>query len=76
VVDTAVMVSPDAASSSLLLGEEAIEKTPRGAATRQMQAVVAETPGIVVQNNGLLNIRGVEDGILYVEAGATKLGSR
>jgi hypothetical protein len=76
VVDTAVMVSPDAASSYLLLGEEAIEKTPRGAATRQMQAVVAETPGIVVQNNGLLNIRGVEDGILYVEAGATKLGSR
>jgi hypothetical protein len=66
VVDTAAMIAPDASSSTLLLGNAAIERTPHGVRTRQIQAIVAETPGIVVQNNGLLNIRGVEDGILYV----------
>jgi hypothetical protein len=66
VVDTAASIDPDATSSTLLLGAAAIERAPRVVHTRQIQALVAETPGIVVQNNGLLNIRGVEDGILYV----------
>jgi outer membrane cobalamin receptor len=69
VTDTALTVEPDAASSTLMLGHEAMDRTPDGVRTRQMQTLVAQAPGITVQKDGLLNVRGVEDGILYVVDG-------
>jgi hypothetical protein len=69
VTDTALTVEPDAASSTLMLGQEAMDRTPDGVRTRQMQTLVAQAPGITVQKNGLLNVRGVDDGIVYVVDG-------
>jgi len=43
--------------------------TPRSGGSRQLRQIVATTPGMVTENDGLLHVRGVDDGVLYVVDG-------
>jgi len=60
------LVDPDSASSATTLAANFIQRAPRVNRGRQLQELVATTPGTATENNGLLHVRGVEDGILYV----------
>jgi outer membrane receptor protein involved in Fe transport len=60
------LVDPASASSATTLAENFIQRAPRLDRKRQLQELVATAPGLVTENNGLLHVRGVEDGILYV----------
>ncbi|MGH9939746.1 MAG: TonB-dependent receptor [Blastocatellia bacterium] len=60
------LVDPDSASSATTLAANFIGRAPRVNRGRQLQELIATTPGTATENNGLLHVRGVEDGILYV----------
>ncbi len=51
------------------ISEERIRTLPNVVRSRSLQRVIATTSGVTTQNNGLLHVRGVEDGILYVVNG-------
>jgi outer membrane receptor protein involved in Fe transport len=60
------LVDPASASSATALGENFIQRAPRVNRGRQLQELIATAPGMSTENNGLLHVRGVEDGILYI----------
>jgi outer membrane receptor protein involved in Fe transport len=60
------LVDPDSASSSTTLAANFIGRAPRVNRGRQLQELIATTPGMATENNGLIHIRGVDDGALYV----------
>jgi hypothetical protein len=60
------LVDPTSAVSATTLSENFIQRAPRINRGRQLQELVAMVPGTATENNGLLHVRGVEDGILYV----------
>ena len=60
------LVDGDSASSETRIDRSLIRRAPGAALSRQLASVIATTPGWTTQNNGLLHIRGVDDGILYV----------
>jgi len=60
------LVDPDSASSATTLAANLIGRAPRINRGRQLQELIATTPGAATENNGLLHVRGVEDGVLYV----------
>jgi outer membrane receptor protein involved in Fe transport len=60
------LASPDSASSETTLAANFIGRAPRVNRGRQLQELIATTSGMATENNGLLHVRGVEDGILYV----------
>ena len=60
------LVDGDSASSETRIDRRLIRRAPGAALSRQLGSVIATTPGWTTQNNGLLHIRGVDDGILYV----------
>lgn len=68
VVQTATgLVEPSASGTETRVDESLIRRVPGGAErSRQLQRVVATTPGWRLENDGLLHVRGVDDGILYV----------
>ncbi len=63
------LVVPDSASSSATIAEDFIKRNPRTNRNRGLQELVATTPGTATENNGLVHIRGVDDGVLYVMDG-------
>ena len=60
------LVDPDSSSSSTTIGDRLLKQAPRTDRNRMLQEVVATAPGSATENNGLVHIRGVDDGILYV----------
>src|SRR5262245_31044580 len=60
------LVDPASASSSTTLAANFIQRAPRVNRGLQLQELVATTPGMATENNGLVHIRGVDDGALYV----------
>jgi hypothetical protein len=60
------LVDPASASSTTTLAANFIQRAPRINRGRQLQELIATSPGMATENNGLVHIRGVDDGILYV----------
>src|SRR5262245_60151409 len=60
------LVDPASASSSTTLAANFIGRAPRVNRGLQLQELIATTPGMATENNGLVHIRGVDDGALYV----------
>jgi len=63
------LVDPASASSAIKLSANFIQRAPRINRGRQLQELIATIPGMATENNGLIHIRGVDDGILYVQDG-------
>ncbi|HEY0431670.1 MAG TPA: TonB-dependent receptor, partial [Pyrinomonadaceae bacterium] len=63
------LVQPDSSSSATTVDESFIRRLPGAADGKQLQNVIATTPGWRTENDGLLHVRGVDDGILYVVDG-------
>jgi hypothetical protein len=63
------LVEPDSASTETDIDETFIRHLPGTTGNRRLQQVIATTPGWATENDGLLHIRGVDDGILYVIGG-------
>ncbi len=59
----------DSASSETGLTESFIRRSVGATRSLGLQRLIATTPGWTTQNNGLMHIRGVDDGILYVVDG-------
>lgn len=60
------LVERDSSSSATTIGESSIRQAPRTSRNRLLQELVATAPGSATENNGLIHVRGVDDGILYV----------
>jgi outer membrane receptor protein involved in Fe transport len=63
------LLDPDSTSSETTLGANFMGRAPRVNRGRQFQELIATAPGMATENNGLLHVRGVEDGILYIMDG-------
>lgn len=51
------------------LGGEILRDLPARLQTRALPQAIASLPGFAEEDNGLLHVRGVDDGVLYVEDG-------
>jgi hypothetical protein len=60
------LIDRDSSSSATTIAEPSIRHTPRANRNRMLQELVATAPGTATENNGLIHVRGVDDGILYV----------
>jgi hypothetical protein len=60
------LIEEDSLSTETRIDQRAIEQIPSVLHNQSLQRLVATVPGVTTQNNGLLHVRGVEDGILYV----------
>jgi len=60
------LVDPESASSVATLAANFIGRAPRVNRGRQLQELVATAPGMATENNGLLHVRGADDGVLYI----------
>ena len=60
------LIERSSSSSATTIGERSIRHAPRTSRNRLLQELVATSPGSATENNGLIHIRGVDDGILYV----------
>jgi outer membrane receptor protein involved in Fe transport len=60
------LVERDSSSSLTTIGESSVRHAPRTSRNRLLQELVATAPGSATENNGLVHVRGVDDGILYV----------
>jgi len=58
------LVQPDSASTETTVDQTFISRLPGAAGGRQLQNVIATTPGWRTENDGLLHVRGVDDGVL------------
>ena len=55
--------------TEIVIDENSIKLTPTVVRRDQLQALVSTTPGWSTENDGLMHIRGVDDGTLYVVGG-------
>jgi outer membrane receptor for ferrienterochelin and colicin len=62
-------VHPTPTTTRVTLAGEAVRRSPMRLRSRGLQDAVATTPGWATEDNGLLHVRGVDDGILYVMDG-------
>jgi len=60
------LLDPESTSSATTLAANFIGRAPRANRGRQLQELLATAPGMATENNGLLHVRGVDDGVLYV----------
>lgn len=58
------LIERDSSSSELDLSETSIRRSP--GTLRSVQQLMATLPGWTSENNGLMHIRGVDDGILFI----------
>lgn len=65
-VEQLALINPDSTSTQTQLSESLIRRAPGATKSLALQRLIATTPGFTTQNNGLLHVRGVDDGILYV----------
>lgn len=63
------LVDTGSSGSSTTIDESFIQRSTASSANRQLQKTIATTPGWRAENDGLLHVRGVDDGILYVVDG-------
>lgn len=69
-VETAdTLVNSGFSATSTTIDESFIQHLPGAMRNRQLQKVIATAPGWRLENDGLLHVRGVDDGILYVVDG-------
>ena len=59
----------ESTSTETDLSESFIRRAPGATRTLGLQRLIATTPGWTTQNNGLMHVRGVDDGTLYVVDG-------
>lgn len=59
-------VEPGSTSTRVTLAGDAVRQTPVRLHGRGLQSAVATTPGWASEDNGVLHVRGVDDGFLYV----------
>jgi hypothetical protein len=60
---------PGATSTRVTLGGESLRNASLRVRTRGLQEVIATVPGWGSEDNGLLHVRGVDEGVLYVVDG-------
>jgi hypothetical protein len=60
------LVAADSSSTQTRITERTIDTTPGATDNGKLQRVIATVPGVVAENDGLLHVRAVDDGILYV----------
>ena len=63
------VMQADTTRTDVVLDENTIKLTPGVVRRDQVQSVVSTTPGWNTENDGLMHIRGVDDGTLYVVNG-------
>ena len=63
------IVSADTSSTETRISQRTIETTPGATDNGKLQRIIATAPGVVPENDGLLHVRAVDDGILYVVDG-------
>jgi len=59
----------DKAQTQTQISSERIRNFPIAARNKALQRIIATASGVTTQNNGLMHVRGVEDGVLYVVDG-------
>lgn len=62
-------INPTPTTTRVTLAGEAVRRSPIRLRSRGLQDAIATTPGWASEDNGLLHVRGVDDGILYVMDG-------
>ena len=60
------VLEPGSTTSRVTLAGEAIRRAPARLASRGLQDAIATAPGWATEDNGVLHVRGVDDGFLYV----------
>ena len=60
---------PGSTTTRITLAGDAVRRAPARLRSRGLQDAIATTPGWATEDNGLLHVRGVDDGILYVVDG-------
>ncbi len=61
------VVQQDVPRTETVIDENAMDRlSPEVVRRNQLQSVVASTPGWSTENDGILHVRGVDDGVLYV----------
>jgi outer membrane receptor protein involved in Fe transport len=72
-VSERVVVSGDAASSTperpWTVAGETVRRAPEPLPSQRVQGALATLPGWMAEDNGLLHVRGVDDGLLYIQDG-------
>ncbi|MEW6212001.1 MAG: TonB-dependent receptor [Acidobacteriota bacterium] len=63
------LIEKDSSNTQTRIDERLIRRRPSAIVSRGLQDLIATTPGWMTENNGLLHIRGIDDGILYVVDG-------
>jgi len=63
------LIEEDSSSSKTELDKTYIRSRPSVVRSHRLQDLIATAPGWVTENNGLIHIRGVDDGVLYVHDG-------
>ncbi|MGH9311017.1 MAG: hypothetical protein ACRD1U_16695, partial [Vicinamibacterales bacterium] len=53
-------------TTRVTLGGDAVRRAPARLRSRGLQSAIATAPGWATEDNGLLHVRGVDDGFLYV----------
>lgn len=69
VTENGEIVDRSSTQTEIRVDQSRIARTANTIRARALQRVVAQVPGAATQNNGLIQFRGVEDGILYVVDG-------
>ena len=59
-------IEPAPTTSRVTLAGEAVRRAPARVASRGLQDAIATAPGWSTEDNGVLHVRGVDDGLLYV----------
>ena len=57
---------PPSTATRVTMGAEAVRRAPARIRSRGLQDAIATAPGWATEDNGLLHVRGVDDGFLYV----------
>ncbi|HKP87804.1 MAG TPA: TonB-dependent receptor [Blastocatellia bacterium] len=63
------LIEEDSTSTEIDLDESFIRRSAGSSRPGQLQRLIATTPGWMMEDNGLLHVRGVDDGIVYVVDG-------
>ena len=59
-------IEPGSTTTRVTLGGDSVRRAPARLRSRGLQDAIATTPGWATEDNGLLHVRGVDDGFLYV----------
>ena len=59
-------LEPGSTTTRVTLAGDAVRRAPSRLRSRGLQDAIATTPGWATEDNGLLHVRGVDDGFLYV----------